>query len=217
MGLFDSFDGDDGEPRPPRNHWLNGWRVQLPVNHSGGYSGNADQNWNPAENRSPWYKASKGRVVTCRKPDGKGAKTGGSSSTRCELNQLKKWSDGEIEFEVKVKDTPKGGTIFCQCRSGEDAHELLQARIFEKEDRIELKFHEGSEKIQVDVDTSKPVKFEAKVKRNDYFKVWINGTEYRSDKFKKNYGRNRFNWKFGVYGQGKEGAECEFENVKWSA
>ncbi len=213
MGIFDSLDSADGDDGEPGRHWLDGWRVQLPVDKQGRLSGAADQNWRPANSYKPWY-VIRGREISFRRPK-TGAETKSAVSTRCELNQLTTWSDGTIAFDVDVKKTSPRGTIIYQCRSGEDGDELIQLRAYKDEGTFKVQM--GPAKWPDNpVDFGRKVRVKAEIKRNKTVTLWVNGEKFEANMRNKTYGRNRFNHKIGLYGGGAHPAESKVTNLTWS-
>jgi hypothetical protein len=88
---------------------LSGWRLTLPVNSSGGTSGNAAVTLNPAAVKSPWLVRNSDGSLTFWAPT-KGATTTNSKHPRTELVSTSDWSAGSgthtLNATLKVQQLP---------------------------------------------------------------------------------------------------------------
>jgi hypothetical protein len=104
-----SSGGGGGGSVPSSKFELGKWRIQLPVNDAGNFSGSM-KIVNPARTVKPWFIASQDKLeFTC---PAKGATSPGSKSPRTELAENNTWfleKGGTLSAILTVNEIPSGG------------------------------------------------------------------------------------------------------------
>lgn len=190
--------------------WLDGWKVQLPVNSSGKKEGKAVTNWPPDKNKKPWYRLNrKTQYFKC--PD-EGASTSPGRAPRCEMAQSATWHEGDCRIKVKVTRCEGDKTTVFQVREKGGGDELVNIRF-----RHGLPFEIWLNNYQNYFDG--PVGYidqsfyvRCRIKNGGSIRLRIGGVDYKV-KLAKKYSK-KFQFKFGLYGRAK--AESKVSKLKVS-